>query len=391
MPRSLRLIGLPFFLIGTILALVGLNMFNTWYKSGSWPKAPATVVSAEIETHRGSKGGSTYSLKGSFSYDYAGRSYTGRQFEIEAGSSSAYDEKRAMLDILQTAMADNKPLEAFVNPEDPSEAYIFRQISMGMVIFVGIGGLFAVVGLFILTGIFSLGDAPSVDEASLKNYPKEPWLADSRWQGFNLKTTHWKKLVSQWGIAIVMAVFISFFIYVMLTDKSAPFFAKAIIGMFTLISGGLLVHSVYLTLQYLKFRESSLLLSQMPICGGCEFMAVLAVEERFQVGQEFCFDLVCERRLVTGSGKNSHTTTDVLHKSSYKANAGSECFRNHWIYIPVRMQIPENFMPNTDVTANPSIIWKLLSSASVPGVDFAAEFSLPVYEVSEPELVKYRN
>jgi hypothetical protein len=389
-PRALRLIGLPFFLIGTIIALVGLNMFYTWYKSENWPKAQAKVVSAEIATHRGSKGGSTYSLKGSFTYDYEGRSYTGQQFEIESGSSSAYDEKRAMLDTLQAAIAEDKPLEAFVNPEDPSEAFIFRHVSMGMMLFVGIGGLFSIIGLVILTGVFPLGNVASIDDTMLKKQPKEPWLADSRWQGFNLKTNHWKKLCSQWGIAIGMSVFISFFVYLVFTDKSAPFFAKAIIGLFSVISVGLLVQSVYMTLQYFKFRESALLLSQMPLCGGCEFMAVLAVEERFTIGQEFCFELVCERRLVTGSGKNSHTTTDVLHKSSYQASAGSECFRNRRIYIPVRMQIPADFMPNTDVTANPSITWKLLASASVPGVDFAAEFSLPVYE-AEPELVKYRS
>lgn len=389
-PRALRLIGLPFFLIGTIIALVGLNMFNTWYKSKSWPKAPAKIVSAEIATHRGSKGGSTYSLKGSFTYDYEGRSYTGQQFEIESGSSSAYDEKREMLDTLQAAIAEDKLLEAFVNPEDPSEAFIFRHISMGMVLFVGIGGLFSMVGLFILTGVIPIGNVASVDDALLQKQPKEPWLADSRWHGFNLKTNHWKKLGSQWGISIFMAVFISFFVYVMLTDKSAPLFAKAIIGLFTLISLGLLAHSVYLTMQYFKFRESALLLSQMPLCGGCEFMAVLAVEERFTSGQEFCFELVCERRLVTGSGKNSHTTTDVLHRSSYSSSAGSECFRNRRIYIPVKMQIPADFLPNTDVTANPSITWKLLASAAVPGVDFAAEFSLPVYE-AEPELVRYRS
>ncbi len=390
-PGCARLIGLPFFLIGSLFALAGLSMFYTWFKSASWPIAKATIVSAEIKKHSASgKSGSTYSLEGSFTYSYNDQKYTSTQFEIESGSSSAHNEKRELLDQLQAAMRDNREMDAYVNPNDPGEAFIFRRISLGMIMFTTIGGLFAMVGLCILTGLFTLINPPSIDQNRLKMHPREPWLADSRWQGFSIKTSSWKSLIVQFAFSFFMTIFISVFVVALFTDSSAPIFAFVIVGIFAFIAVAMLVHSIYKTMQYLKFKESTLLLSQTPLCGGCEFMAVLAVEPRFNAGQVFEFELVCERKLVTRSGKNSHTQTDTLHKSSFQATAGHDSFRNNKIFVAVKLNLPEKIWQVTDSAANPSITWKLLASASVPGVDYAAEFSLPVYEVSDPQLIKHK-
>lgn len=386
----LRFFGLPFFVMGTGFLIYGLSLFYLWHQSGSWPKVSGTVLVAEIKTGHTSKGGRTYSVAGRYKYTYQEKTYENDRITIESGSSSNRNEHQEMLDILEAAQRDQTGVDVFVNPQNPQDSFIFRKISMGMVMMTGLGGVFSMVGLLFILG-FLPGAIPGVDQRKLQQNPEQPWLADPRWNEFVIKTRNWKNLLQLWGIAIFMTVFVSLFVSVMIMDSSTPIFAWAIISIFVLATLALDWHAVYSTLQYLKFSESTLLLGQFPINTGGEFVAVIAVTPRFSPGQEFKFELRCERKLITGSGKNSTTTKDSLYQSSQTITIKAEHFCNHKIYVPIKLKIQEKSKTTTPEASNPSITWWLKATASVPGIDFLAEFPLPVYEVADTNLIKYKN
>ena len=54
--------------------------------------------------------------------------------------------------------------------------------------------------------------------------------------------------------------------------------------------------------------------------------------------------------------------------------------------IPVQFIIPEN-QPETFTAELPNFIWRLTAKAATPGVDFSAQFDIPVYKVTDPSLV----
>lgn len=388
-PGCLRLFGLPFFIAGLIMLGWGGDMLLTWHKSGEWPKVRAKILSAEMQSHRGSKGGTTYSVAGSFEYAYEEKNYKSNRISLDNGSSSNYGEHEEILAILQEAMRNRQTLEAFVNPADPDKAFLFRRISMGMIIVAGVGVLFFSMGLLMLLGVFSASNK-GVDQKKLQQNPDQPWLADPRWNGFSLKTRNLKSLYSLYAIAAFFSIFISIFVIVMYLDSSTPFFAWFFISIFVLVTLLLDITAIYKTLQYLKFRESTLLLGQFPISTGCEFVAVLAVLPRFTAGQKMEFKLLCEKKLVTGSGKQSNTSIDVLYTSSHSIEIRPENFSRNLIFVPVKLRIPQKAIESTPEDLNPSITWKLQASASIPGVDYAAEFPLPVYLVENSALIQFK-
>lgn len=386
----LRIFGLPFFVIGLGLLLWGFSMIKVWHDSAQWPKAQAHIRSAEIKTYRGSKGGSTYNVVATYEYTYDSNKYIGTKVTIEDGASSNYSAYVDQLNLLQNAKKHNQTVEVFVNPSDHSDSFIFREISTGMIVVTGVGLVFSLLGSALLFNFISVGGG-GIDKQKLKQFPNKPWLADPRWNGFNIKTNNKKKLWGLYGIAGFFTAFISIFIIVMIMDKSTPIFAWAIIGIFALIAIALDCLAVYSTLQYLKFGESTLILSQFPLCPGCNFTAVAAVKAKFQTGQAFNFDLVCERKKTTGSGKNTQTHTEVIFKTSRTVKIGPENFRNQHIFVPVNFEIKPDAPTVTPENFNPSLTWKIKAAASIPGVDYGDEFQLPVYAVSDEKLIEYKS
>ncbi len=383
----LRLFGLPFLLAGLGLSLYGLFMFYTYFQSASWDKVKGTVISAEIKTHEGSED-TTYSLDGLYEFTYRGQKYESRKFAIEGGSSSAYNEKKKQLAVLEKAIRNNTPVDVYVNPRNPHKSFVFREISMVMVMITGMGLVFAMVGFAFVGGWIK---PPSITASQLQSLSAgEPWKADPRWTGFILKTGIGKGLAGLWAFAAFFTIFVGTFVGVLIMDSGAPIFAWAVVLVFVVIALAIDVAAVYTTLQYRKFGDSSLVLSQFPLVPGFEFAAVMAVQSRFSAGQAFDFELLCEHKHITGSGKNSHTKIDKVYSYKTSVNVQSQHFQRKHIFVPVKLRIPEDAQQVTPDFKNPSLTWKLKAAASVPGVDFAAEFPLPVYNVSSPEQIKYK-
>jgi hypothetical protein len=385
----LRFFGLPFFLIGLALFIWGSDMFYQWLKSGSWAKTKATVLSARMKSSTNTKGRTAYSVSGRYGYEFAGNSYENDRIEIDQEFSSDRKGKEALLEILETAMADNRQIDILVNPDNPNESLVFRNISTGMIIITGIGAIFSIAGAMLVSGLIP-GIRNGIDREKLKKTPDSPWLADSRWQGFTIRTVNCRNLLISWAIAVLITVFVTFFLTVMLMDNNVPVFAWAIIGIFTLAALFIDASTIYQTIRYFRFGESSITISQFPIAIGDEFVAVMSARRKFAPGQDFFCELLCEKKTTTGTGKNSHSTTEILYKSCQQIRAGNENFTGHHFFLPVKLKIVNKAPQTTSENANPSVTWKLNVSAAIPGVDFAAEFILPDYLVNDRNLIKHK-
>ncbi|MFZ5949401.1 MAG: DUF3592 domain-containing protein [Candidatus Rifleibacteriota bacterium] len=133
-------IAIPFMLAGIFLIGRSLNQFYTWFASGNWPVVEASVIEAELfHVGKNSRDGATTGIRGSFSYEFNNQRYTSTQFDITGGSNKNVEEKKSKLAVLLEAKAQGKKLQAYVNPANPSEAYIFREISFDMFGFIIIG------------------------------------------------------------------------------------------------------------------------------------------------------------------------------------------------------------------------------------------------------------
>jgi len=128
----LVLFGIPFAGVGVFMTGMLFYLIIQSLMMSSWEETPATVVSANLESHSGSKGGTTYKVKARYKYEYGGQSYESSRVHI--GSMAMMSkEQRKQFNTLDGARKAKKTVTCYVDPNDPSEAVLNRSLSMAAV------------------------------------------------------------------------------------------------------------------------------------------------------------------------------------------------------------------------------------------------------------------
>ncbi len=103
------------------------------------------VQSAEMKSHSGNHGGTTYSAEVTYSYQVAGASYTGDKVSIGQMSSSS-EYARGILNRYPVG----KKVSVHYPPGDPSDAVLETGIHGGTWICLGVGTAFTLFGIMFL-------------------------------------------------------------------------------------------------------------------------------------------------------------------------------------------------------------------------------------------------
>lgn len=106
----------------------------------SWPDVPCTIVSSAVIAHEGGDG-ATYEIAIRYRYEFGGKTYEGQRYSFFGVPSSG----RAGKERVVRRYPPGLETVCFVNPADPSEAVLTRELGGGAAV-----GLFALP--FILVG-----------------------------------------------------------------------------------------------------------------------------------------------------------------------------------------------------------------------------------------------
>ena len=149
--------NLALILFGGIFLLAGLGVMvfgplDTLYqhvRSSDWVQVPATLESVSLKTHRGDDS-YTYSVSASYRYSVNGHSYYNTRVGYDTGSDNIGDYHDDLVWRLERAR-DAGTLRAWVNPDDPSESQLVRDLRWNKIGFMLLFGfIFAVIGLAIM-------------------------------------------------------------------------------------------------------------------------------------------------------------------------------------------------------------------------------------------------
>ena len=127
-------IGLAIF--GSIFALFGVGFLIPVFllpmmhiiAARTWREVPCTILRSQVESHAGSKGGQTYTIKISFEYEFGDIHYVGTHYDFSVGSSSGFTYRQAIVRRLHRGAH----AVCYVNPNRPAEAVIDRGMSRDM-------------------------------------------------------------------------------------------------------------------------------------------------------------------------------------------------------------------------------------------------------------------
>jgi len=152
----LALFALPFAAagLGIFLLMVAPAVYD-WARMQSWQPVAAQVESATLQSHHGSKGGTSYSVSVRYRYEVGGVSFIGQRAAIRERADNIGSFQEELGRRLQGAQKTGTSVQVWVNPEKPAESIADRSLRPGLLgLTLGIAVLCGGFGFLILAMVF---------------------------------------------------------------------------------------------------------------------------------------------------------------------------------------------------------------------------------------------
>lgn len=340
-------------------------------RARSWQSVPCRVISSSVQSHSGSKGGTTYSVDILYAYAVDGKDYRSNRYDFMGGSSSGYNGKDAIV----KRYRPGTKATCFVDPHDPAQAVLQRNFTPGMLVgliplvflFIGVGGL---VWVFVGGGRSPKVMPPSEGMA--------PWLRRADWAAGRIIASAKPAMIGVWVFAGVWNLIAAPFLTILMTEFARSGNRLLLIGLiFPVIGFGLIIWAIYVTARWKKFGESVLEMTMVPGMVGGALQGTIRLSHFVRPADGFKLKLSCINLVTTGSGRNSSASERILWTDEQQAGPGVGDA------VPVAFYIPPDCRETSYDNVDDRVIWRLKVMAKEPGVDYAAQFEVPVFNVAQ--------
>lgn len=144
--KALYLFGAAFLIPGLLVLILGpLDTLYLHWQSASWDKHPVVLESVDLQVSRND--GTTYRVVADYHYEYNGQHYRGDRVSYDQSSDNIGDYHQRTHRSLERTLSRGGRVMAWVNPDDPSQSLLRRDLRPKKMLFSGLFGLiFAFVG-----------------------------------------------------------------------------------------------------------------------------------------------------------------------------------------------------------------------------------------------------
>ena len=209
-------------------------------------------------------------------------------------------------------------------------------------------------------------------------HPEQPWMWRRDWAENAVRDQSeihpgflWFFAIV-WNLMTVPAVFA-------LRSQAEKGAGMLFLALFPLAGLILIIAATYLTLRRRKYGVSLCRLERVPIALGATLRGEIQARVRDLPAEGFRLVLSCVRRIVTGSGKHQSVREQIRWEDEQTIGSGIAMPGPDGVRIPFRFALPADGDPTDDRNARDRMLWRLLVTADVPGIDYTARFELPVY------------
>ena len=384
----LVLFALPFAGGGTFVGYLAGSMLTTWVRAQSWDEVPARIVSADLDVNSGDDS-TTYRVRAVYEYDYRGNTYTSDRVAGGFGSDNIGSFHQDKYAELSAYLESDRAFRAFVNPDDPSESLLYRELRWGMLAFQAIFALvFGLVGYGLMFAAFFGSRLVKEAERLKERHADQPWLWEKDWVDGRIQAGSRGKMIGSILFALLWNL-ISAPIFFIVPREVVDGNRMALIGLlFPVVGAGLAAYAIYAALQWRKFGNSQLELFSNPGVLGGYLEGRIHTNIRAHHGDGFRVTLACVRKETSGSGKNRSSSERTLWQDTVEVSADELLAGPRGASVPVRFAIPYDAGPESDPDASGAIKWRVEVEAALPGVDYSTHFIVPVFKTpdSDPAL-----
>ena len=335
-----------------------------------WMAVPCRVISSEVRSHSGR--GATYSVEITYAYQVDGKEYHSDRYQFLRSSSSGRAGKASVV----AQYRRGTQAVCFVNPKEPSEAVLDRGI-VAMAWFGVIPLVFVAIGLAGIIGAIK-GKGNAVSSGNPNSDP--PWLLRPDWAAGRIASSTKKGMLGAWLFAAVWNLISMPAAWMVLSEHEIKKenYGPAFVLFLPLVGVGMLCWAVRLTLRWLRFGESIFEMACVPGGIGGPLEGTIRLSRPIRPEGPVKLRLSCLVRTTSSDGGNTSSTSERVlwqHEETVELNAPDT--------IPVAFYIPGECSETTTLDASDGTLWRLEATAKVPGVDYAAQFEVPVFRVEQ--------
>jgi hypothetical protein len=382
----LVLFALPFAGAGLFVMFLGVRMVWGWYEASSWVETPARIIQTDLEVNSDSDG-STYKAVASYEYTWEGRTHVGRRVSLSPGADnigSFHQDKQAELARYRES---GESFRCFVDPDEPSNSILYREMRLGMFSFLILfGGVFAGVGLGLMGAGFWGKRRVQEEERLESQHPEDPWRWKPEWADGRIRASGRAGFV----MPGIMALFWNLVSLPLLFVLPEEIFEKgnraALLGfIFPLVGLGLLVWAGRAFVRWKKYGDSVFEMSSLPGIVGGKLEGRILTSVAIDTASGFELTLNCVHRVTKGSGDSRSTTESILWQQQQHLERELLDYDPTRSSIPVLFGIPYDAEPTEERSDDDEILWRLEVEAETPGIDYAAKFQVPVFKTADSQ------
>ena len=369
---------LPFFLIGCFAGYQIFEHLLDVYEASSWEK-----TSAKISHIKASKGGDNAYISAIYEYQVDSKDYEGRKAGLINKDVAFGITFRAWQKKIENNQAEEIQTYCYYNPENPSNAVLFRSVVWDYVLFFGAFFLtFGTVGLGGIVFMFwSYGHIKREDKLKA-DYPNEPWKWREAWKEGVMKGDEKSSMLFMipfaliWNSLAFPAIFPAYEAF-----KSGETLALLIL-IFPLVGIGIIYILIKKILAYNKLGTSKFILDKSPgVIGGLlsgTFYTGKPISLRKMQAQDIKFSLECFET-EESRGSDDSPTQSLIWESSHSVSSNDiGSLQNSG--ARVNFSIPYECRETSE---EERIEWKLSVKADLVGPNIDTKFVIPVFKTKE--------
>jgi len=208
---------------------------------------------------------------------------------------------------------------------------------------------------------------------------EEPWLAKQEWADRRIEDVSTKAAGCFLAFALGWTLVSSGIAATVLSqgDGLGGFFFVLIFPAVGLLLVGV---GINMMLRRRRFGIPVLELATLPGVPGETFAGMVRTTGTIDPVGGFRVRLHCLRRTVSGSGKNRRTDETTLWEHEEVMPGATR--RADGIAIPVAIPLPADARETDESDSSNQVLWRLEVGAAVTGIDFKAQFEVPVFRTS---------
>jgi hypothetical protein len=247
-----------------------------------------------------------------------------------------------------------------------------------------VGGVFTLVGLLLVLGVWYGAAASAKSDARKAQNPDKPWMWRDDWANGVINDSTKGGAIGLWIFTVLWnAISIPVALLVIPQELPKGNHLALLVLLFPLVGVFLLIAAIYRTLQAARFGTSKCHLERVPIVPGRTFGGDIELNTQAAPENGFRLRIASIRVVTTRTGKNRSTTEHLLWDEEIVVEAGAAMRSPMGTRIPFVFVTPPDAQPTDESDSYDRYIWRLSTKAEFSGVDYSAEFQIPLFDTGE--------